>query len=78
MALSQNPTKEAIAVVPGSIDADKIAARMLAQFGIKFIWDAHVAAASAYGLGNVDLADDLIDIAEAAERRSVQAGLRHE
>lgn len=67
MALLQNPIKEAIAMVTGSIEAEKIAARMLAQFGIKCIWDAYVAAASAYGLGNMDLAEDLIEIAEAAE-----------
>ena len=49
------------------LSAQKAAASMLAQYGIKFIWDTHVAAAAAYGLGNNDLAEDLIEIAEAAE-----------
>ena len=49
------------------VGAEKIAATMLAQYGIKFIWDTHVAAAAAYGLGNNALAEDLIEIAEAAE-----------
>ena len=41
---------------------------MLAQHGIVFIWDAHVAAAATYGLGNTDVAASLTEIAEAAER----------
>jgi hypothetical protein len=49
------------------VGAEKIAATMLAQYGIKFIWDTNVAAAAAYGLGNNALAADLIEIAEAAE-----------
>ena len=31
------------------VGAEKIATTMLAQYGIKFIWDTHVAAAAAYG-----------------------------
>ena len=49
------------------VEAEQIAAPMLTQYGIKFIWDTHVAAAAAYGSGNNTLAEDLIEIAEAAE-----------
>lgn len=45
----------------------KIASRMLARYGMVFIWDTHIAAAAAYGLGNKVLAEDLTEIAEAAE-----------
>lgn len=48
--------------------AEKLASRMLGQYGIAFIWDVHVAAAAAYGLGNSRIADGLIEIAEAAEQ----------
>jgi hypothetical protein len=48
--------------------AEKLASRMLAHHGIAFIWDAHVAAAAAYGLGNVRVASSLTAMAEAAER----------
>jgi hypothetical protein len=48
--------------------AERLASRMLAQSGVAAIWDAHVAAAAAYGLGNPDIAAELIVIAEAAER----------
>jgi len=48
--------------------AEKLASRMLAQTGIAAIWDAHVAAAAAYGLGKPDIAAELLKIAEAAER----------
>ena len=47
---------------------DKLASPMLAQNGIAAIWDAHVAAAAAYGLGKHEMAASLIEIAEAAER----------
>ena len=46
----------------------EIASIMLASCGVVFIWDAHVAAAAAYGLGNLSLAEELTEIAEAAER----------
>jgi hypothetical protein len=52
--------------------AQKIASRMLARYGMVFIWDAHVAAAAAYGLGNKALAEDLTEIAEAAEEMCLQ------
>jgi hypothetical protein len=58
------------------IEAEQIAAPMLAQYGIKFIGDTHVAAAAAYGLGNTALAADLIEIAEAAEEVWLQPSLR--
>ena len=48
--------------------ADKLASRMLALTGIAAIWDAHLAAAAAYGLGKHEMAASLIEIAEAAER----------
>jgi hypothetical protein len=41
---------------------------MLARFGVRAIWDTHVAAAAAFGLGKPELADELVEIAEAAER----------
>jgi hypothetical protein len=41
---------------------------MLARTGIAAIWDAHVAAAAAHGLGQPDVAAELTEIAEAAER----------
>jgi hypothetical protein len=52
--------------------AQKIASRMLTRYGMVFIWDAHVAAAAAYGLGNKALAEDLTEIAEAAEEMCLQ------
>jgi hypothetical protein len=48
--------------------AEKYAVRMLASNGIAAIWETHIAAAAAYGLGNMDVATTLIKIAEAAER----------
>ena len=48
--------------------AEKIASRILARVGIAAIWDAHVAAAAAYGLGKMDAAASLLEIADAAER----------
>ena len=47
---------------------EEIASRMLARYGIRFIWEAHVAAAAAYGLGKLSIAADLTEIAEAAEQ----------
>jgi len=41
---------------------------MLARYGVAFIWEAHVAAAAAYGLGKLEIAEDLTEIADAAER----------
>ena len=48
--------------------AERIASRMLALSGVAAIWDAYLAAAAAHGLGTPDLAESLIQIAEAAER----------
>jgi hypothetical protein len=48
--------------------SEKLAARMLSLTGIAAIWDAHVAAAAAHGLGEVEMAASLMEIAEAAER----------
>ena len=50
---------------------------MLAEHGIRFIWDTHVAAAAAYGLGEPDVARALIEIAEAAENEWLQPSLLH-
>ena len=47
--------------------AQEIASTMLARHGISFIWDAHIAAAAAFGIGEKELAEDLTEIAEAAE-----------
>jgi hypothetical protein len=47
---------------------EKLASRMLAYRGISTIWDAHVAAAAAHGMGEPDLAASLIKLAEAAEK----------
>lgn len=47
---------------------EKLASRMLAYRGISAIWDAHLAAAAAYGMGEPDLAASLIKLAEAAEK----------
>jgi hypothetical protein len=41
---------------------------MLALSGVVAIWDAYLAASAAHGLGRPDLAESLINIAEAAER----------
>jgi hypothetical protein len=51
-----------------AISAEKLAFRLLAQSGVAAIWDIHVAAAAAYGLGNREMAAELTEIAEAAER----------
>lgn len=50
------------------LSSEKLAARMLASSGVQAIWNTHLATAAAYGLGKRDLADALIDVAEAAER----------
>ena len=47
---------------------ETIASRILAHTGIAAIWDAHVAAAAAHGLGKIDAAASLLEIADAAER----------
>ena len=51
---------------PTSIDST--ASRVLARHGVAFIWEPHMAAAAAYGLGKLSVARDLTEIAEAAER----------
>ena len=50
---------------------ERLASRMLARHGSAFIWDTHVAAAAAYGLGELAIAEDLTEIAEAAETLSL-------
>ena len=47
------------------------ASQMLKKHGIAFIWDTYLAAAAAHGLGNDALANDLIELAKAAEREWV-------
>ena len=44
--------------------SQKIASKMLARYGIAFIWEAHVAAAAAHGLGKLSLAQDLTEMVE--------------
>ena len=56
--------------------AEKLASRILARYGMTFIWDIHVAAATAYGSGHLAVAEDLIEIAEAAEQEWLQPNLR--
>ena len=58
--------------------AREIALRMLAQYGVAAIWETHVGAAAAYGLGKLDIAASLIEIAEAAESEWLQPSLRNE
>jgi hypothetical protein len=48
--------------------SERLASRMLAHTGVQAIWDMHVAASAAYGLGRADVVASLIEIAEAAER----------
>jgi hypothetical protein len=43
------------------------ARKLLATYGIKAIWDMHLAAAAAEEMGEPDLAASLIKLAEAAE-----------
>jgi hypothetical protein len=59
---------EVLAMIAEPKSTDKIASRMLARYGVRFIWDTHVAAAAAYGLGQLSIAADLTEIAEAAEQ----------
>jgi hypothetical protein len=40
---------------------------LLALYGVKAIWDIHLAAAAASGMGEPELAASLINLAEAAE-----------
>ena len=48
--------------------AESLASKMLAVSGVRAIWDIHLAAAAAHGLGKPALAIALVEIAEAAER----------
>ena len=52
-----------------SVRIEKAATKLLAVYGIKAIWDMHLAAAAAHGLGKLKLAASMIAVAEAAERR---------
>jgi hypothetical protein len=47
---------------------EKAATQLLATYGVKAIWDIHLAAAAAAGMGEPDLASSLVKLAEAAER----------
>jgi hypothetical protein len=47
---------------------DKAATKLLATYGVKAIWDMHLAAAAAHGMGETELASTLTNLAEAAER----------
>jgi hypothetical protein len=47
---------------------EKAATKLLATYGVKAIWDIHLAAAAADGIGEPDLASSLVKLAEAAER----------
>ena len=65
--LTDKPTHLSRYMIVQQTATDRIASRLLAQYGIAFIWDTHVAAAAAYGLGNLSIAKDLTAIAEAGE-----------
>jgi hypothetical protein len=43
------------------------AKKLLAVYGVRAIWDIHLAAAAAHGMGEPDLAASLIKLVEAAE-----------
>jgi hypothetical protein len=45
------------------------ASKLLALYGVKAIWDIHLVAAAASGMGEPELAASLINLAEAAERQ---------
>jgi len=53
---------------------------MLDRNGIAAIWDTHIAAAAAYGLGNREIAADLTESSvknrEVVEQRGAAAGLK--
>ena len=46
---------------------EKAATKLLAVYGRKAIWDMHLAAAAAHGMGEPELATSLINLAEVAE-----------
>ena len=46
---------------------EKAARKLLATYGVKAIWDMHLAAAAAHGMGEPELAASLVHLAEAAE-----------
>ncbi len=52
---------------PSSLET--AASKLLATYGVKAIWDMHLAAAAAYDMGEPELAASLTKLAEAAERR---------
>jgi hypothetical protein len=55
-----------------NVSTDAMASTMLAEHGIAVIWDTHIAAAAAYGLGQFGLAAWLTEIAEAAEEKVIR------
>ena len=54
--------------------AERYALQLLDGHGIAAIWDTHVAAAAAYGLGKLNVAASLTEIAEAAEQEWMRRG----
>ena len=46
---------------------EEAARKLLATYGVRAIWDMHLAAAAAHGMGEPDLAASLINLVEAAE-----------
>jgi len=54
---------------------EEAARKLLATYGARVIWDMHLAAAAAHGMGEPDLAASLINLAEAAEERLLHSSL---
>ena len=55
---------------PSSLET--AASKLLATYGVKAIWDMHLTAAAAHGMGEPELAESLIKLAEAAERQMMR------
>jgi hypothetical protein len=51
-----------------SSSVEKAALKLLGTFGMRAIWDLHLAATAAYDMGNPELVANLTELAEAAER----------
>jgi hypothetical protein len=54
-------------VITKPTTGETIASITLAEHGITAIWDLHVAAAAAFGLGRFSVAATLIEVADAVE-----------
>ncbi len=52
---------------------EKAASKLLAAYGVKAVWEMHLAATAASGRGKPELAASLVGVAEAAERLLMQS-----